>query len=682
MDIKKLQSNFKRHGLQERDSQNQMITAVFDALEANKILCVEAPTGTGKTLSYGIAAYFAKKDKQHVIISTATIALQEQLINKDLPLLNRLLETEVKYALAKGRRRYVCHARLYDQSVQEDLLDDSQHHIQGLQDKLENNKWYGDRDQLESFIPNNVWQQISTDANGCSGKRCSFYEDCAFYKARRKMYQADFIIANHSLLLSDLELGGGAILPEMDKSIYIIDECHHLPHKALSHFAKSSTIMGSVDWINQLTKLLTKGEQQGDISDETPELIKPISHQLVQALRSMEDYLEANQSNFSDSTLMVDTQQNNNDIQTLAESVKLPAKQLYQQCELIRTTLEDKVAHNERIKKENDDALNKLFSSFNFITSRAQNLAETWTLFCHKRGPNEPPIATWFSNNKSYFCHAAPINISRELTDYFWNKIKNGAILCSATLRALGKFSDYHRKTGLKEDKRLEELAIDPFFDYTQSVLYVPTMQAAPQGAQQENHHKEVMSLLPDLIKPTAGTLMLFTSRRAMERTYDDIPDDIAKDVLIQDQYSKQRLIQLHKDKIRTGERSILFGLASFGEGLDLPADFCEHVIIHKLPFSVPTTPIEVTRNNWLKKHNKNAFMLSTLPEASIKLTQYIGRLIRQETDKGMVTILDNRLYTRPYGKQLLAALPPFKRVINDIITQNKTRQSTENEAS
>lgn len=665
MDIDALAQKLQYQGLQDRPSQREMIKAVYEALDQKKILCIEAPTGTGKTLSYALASLYAQKPKQYIIISTATIALQEQLMSKDLPLLAKLSSKEFKYALAKGRRRYVCHARLYESDTQTDFFSHKEH-LQELQQLLEDNQWSGDRDELKINIPEIDWQQLSTDAAGCSGARCSFYEDCAFYKARRKMHQADMIISNHSLLLSDLELGGGAILPPIENSIYIIDECHHLPKKALDHFSKTSTLMGNVDWINQLTKTLNKAAQLNEITENIPDALKPLTHHLVQQLKSMNDFLETVDKKFIDLTWIPTSEE----LKQLAPSsieIKQAARQLLSHIQSIQTSLETKVNHNEKAKKEPDEALNRLLTNVTFIVNHAKNLHDTWALFCQEREPNEAPIAKWFAQDKhkNFHCHAAPINVSRELKDYFWDKLENGVILCSATLRALGNFNDFHRRSGLKEDSRCIDLAIDSFFDYSKSVLFVPTMAYAPQGAEQQKHHQEVIKLLPQLISPKNGVLVLFTSIRSMEQTYADLPPEIIHDVLMQSQHSKQRIIELHKDRVRTGKRSILFGLASFGEGLDLPADFCEHVIIYKLPFSVPTTPIELTRNAWLKSHKKDAFTLSTLPETSLKLTQYVGRLIRQENDRGVVTILDKRFYSRPYGKMLLSGLPKFQPLIN-----------------
>ena len=155
-------------------------------------------------------------------------------------------------------------------------------------------------------------------------------------------------------------------------------------------------------------------------------------------------------------------------------------------------------------------------------------------------------------------------------------------------------------------------------------------MKHEPAGLNQDAHREEVIELLPKLMLPTTGTLVLFTSRFAMETTFEAMPNSHAKDILVQSHHNKNKLIEKHKNRIRIGKRSIIFGLTSFGEGLDLPADFCQHVIIHKLPFAVPSTPIELTRNERLKSNRLNPFMLSSLPNASLRLTQYVRRLIRQ----------------------------------------------------
>lgn len=669
-----LETQLKKLGLQSRKSQRHMLEKAFAAFQARRIACIEAPTGTGKTLSYGLAALSAKAEKQTVVISTATIALQEQLIQKDLPLLSQILKRDIHFSIAKGRRRYVCHAKLFQEDGQSDWLEKNNDRLDELRALLEKKRWYGDREKLPFAVDNALWQQVSTDATGCNGRHCSFYEDCAFYKARKKMHQSEVIVTNHSLLLSDLELGGGAILPEMENCLYVIDECHHLPDKALSHFGKSATTMGSVDWLNQLTKTLSRGTQQDAFDAKVPERFKPLIHDIVQQLKLIDDYLIEEQQQFEEGRWLLLTPHPTLDI--MAINLTALTQKLRLECETLINTLEQQIKRYEKTQKDHAETLSRFATQCQFILSRATNLDTTWRLFSHERAKGEAPIARWFTQDQHHTCHASPINISNELRKLFWEKLSLGAVLCSATVRALGNFHHYYRRTGLKALDGVEEIAIDPFFDYSRSVLFVPTMQHAPQGANIAHHQTEVNRLLPELILPKTGTLVLFTSLRAMEATYDALDDTLAADVFMQSQHSKSKIIALHKDRIRCGERSILFGLASFGEGLDLPADFCEHVIIHKLPFSVPTTPIELTRNAWLKHNNKNAFMLSTLPDTSIRLTQYAGRLLRQESDIGIITILDNRLYTKAYGKQLLSNFTAYRQCINQSVTQLKAIDS------
>ena len=651
-------------GLQDRDTQLEIIQDIYNAITDRKIICIEAPTGTGKTISYSIGSYLAKQKKQSIIISTSTIALQEQLINKDLPLLSRILGKKINVALAKGRRRYVCHSRLLRPNGTNDIFEtEANKHFDSLKTMLENNCWNGDRDELNLSLSEQEWRKISTDAAGCSGKLCEFHKDCAFFNARKKMHQAEIIVVNHSLLLSDLELGGGAILPEPGKSIYIIDECHHLPNKALDHFAKSDTLMGSVDWINGLTKTLTAAIKAKQITEGVQKNINSLTHELIQALNSMCTIITLNEDQFNDNLWRI--KEIPSDIQEIAKTISHLSGSTMAHCESIYASLEDKM-RGKILPTDEKNTVEKIIASLGFATGHAKNLHETWNLFCYQSQPNEPPIARWFEKRgDAYFCHASPINISKKLKELFWDKAENGIILCSATIRTLGKFDDFCRKTGLKDIPNYVEKSVGSCFDYKQSVLYIPSMKHEPAGLNQEAHREEVIELLPKLMLPNGGTLVLFTSRFAMEKTFEAMPVTHSKDILVQTQYNKNKLIEKHKNRIRIGKRSIIFGLTSFGEGLDLPADFCQHVIIHKLPFAVPSTPIELTRYEWLKSKGLNSFMLSSLPNASLRLTQYVGRLIRQETDVGIVSILDKRIYSKQYGSFLLENLPDFQQLIN-----------------
>lgn len=666
MDLKDIQSKFKQLGLRDRPSQLHMIQCVFDALKKEHILCIEAPTGTGKTLSYLLASEMARTDKRKIVVSTATIALQEQLISKDLPLLERLLNKKIRYAIAKGRQNYLCLAKLYQDEEQADIFGDNRS-VDYLKNQVTSQFWNGDKEELSQSVPDQEWQNVTTNSAGCSGKNCQYYEQCYFYKARNKIHTADFIITNHSLLLSDIELGAGILLPDPIDNIYIIDECHHLPQRSISHFAKTSKLLGAMEWINQINFNVQRAIATKSIANSWLSKINPSTARLVETIKQLKAQLDLNTFQFSENIWRIVPQ----DVAqfSMVQPIATESSNLQQYCDEIQKTLENELELLDDKSSEHFQLLAKQLTQMKFIASKVGEFATTWRLFCLPQQEKQPPIARWFEKTlDDYYCHCSPINASQQLKELLWDKIANGALLCSATVRSLGSFNNFLRKTGLKQLKQTRTETMPAIFNYKNSIIFIPKMQYEPSGNQQHNHRREAIELLTQLILPKSGTLVLFTSKSAMHETFQQLAPHIIFDVLMQGEQSKQKLIETHKKRIEQQRRSIIFGLASFAEGIDLPAEYCQHVIIHKLPFAVPSDPIELTRSEWISQHKLNPFTLATLPETSTRLTQYVGRLIRQEDDIGVVTILDRRLYSKQYGKQLLGNLPPFSRLINSSV--------------
>lgn len=659
--------------LRERPTQMEMIRFVYESLIEKSILCIEAPTGTGKTLAYGLAGLKARQAEKVLVVSTATTALQEQFFINDLPLLEKILNKKFQVVLAKGRRRYVCHARIFHPErffEDEAVLPE----IGLLQNALTDGSWSGAFDDLETKVEPAVWQKISTDAQGCSAGRCDYFNQCVFFQNRRKMYHADVVVTNHSLLLSDLELGGGVVLPAMQDSIYVLDECHHFPEKALAHFAKQAAVMRSFDWLNSIGKVLAKIVLQVSLNQQHIEDLTRTVKEMVEVLRQVKIFLDNCKNHF---------EQNQLRITELSAHLKDLAQALVQHSRYMSGILQSLLRMVEQAHERYQQSdpvkavvIEPLRATLDYIYDRCENFYAIWSdVLSLNLNSDQMPIACWFEyittrDGEDYTLHTSPINISAAMKTLFWDKLEQGAVLCSATIRSMGAFDDFLRKLGLKNNPAVSVQKLDSPFFYHHSVLFVPSMQYEPTQAMQTAHLQEMLILLPRLILPASGTLVLFTSRQAMWFVFKNIDRAFKNNILLQDDYNKMELIKRHKKQIDQKKASIIFGLASFAEGIDLPGQYCEHVIIQKIPFSVPSDPIAQTRSEWLKKHHKDAFQLITLPETSIKIAQYIGRLLRHEQDRGIVTILDKRLYSKRYGQSLLHNIPDFTRLLNVNIDQ------------
>ena len=662
-------------GYSNRSSQNRMIAEIAKTLtgeysDSNPILCVEAPTGTGKTMAYLIATLpIAKANDKKLVIASANVALQEQLLNKDIIEAQKYSTTPFDYALAKGRSRYVCIRNLINltedntdtQSLFEDALlwdaPPSKSQINQLGEMTEDytsKRWSGEIDDLETPPESSLWQKVACNRFTCTAKNCEFYNDCAFFKARKKVAQADVIIANHDLVLADI-FSGNSILPDVEDCIFVFDEAHHFAPKALSHFSQSA----SIDFIK------TSIRQAQSAMDQ----ICKITHQdsaesRIDAIDTLLSELNAplSELDYADDIHLFGLTGVDDVIMNSAQNLAISMSTAY-------ANFSEKKDDWQAFCKSNHQEQATLDNLNNIIGQNEQNLSSIVSLlgaFTQSTNPDKPPPSHWIeksimANKKTnYHLNSAKIDVSNHLDTLIWSKAA-GVVLTSATLTALGSFDRLNQQLGLKE-KDNKYLRLASPFDHQSVDFIVAKMKSNPTQAFE--HTQELAKELKKRINQELGTLVIFASNNQMQMVADLVEQSLDCSLLIQGEYSKKRILEKHIGLRRQSKGSVIFGLDSFAEGVDLKGDNLNHVMIAKLRFSVPTSPIEKTTQSYLESQGRNPFMEIALPDASLRLIQACGRLIRTETDTGKITIFDNRLTTKFYGKQLLNALPGYHVVI------------------
>ena len=664
----------------EMDSQGER-------LEGPNICVVEAGTGTGKTIAYAIAALpIAKAMGKKVVLATATVALQEQIVYLDLPDIRKHAALDFSFALAKGRRRYLCLSRL-DLALQElgsenqtlALYDDERfepeesHRViyQNMMESLGRGEWDGDRDNWKDEIENPAWFRVSTDHVQCTGRQCSHYQSCFFYKARERIHKVDCVVTNHDLVLADLMMGGGAVLPAPEDSIYIFDEGHHLPEKAGNHFSHFLGIRSTQGWLSQvpatLTQMVAELEQIGILPGGHGQIEEAVNDAIV-GIDEMATMLEP---------LKEDARHDDNgwqfrfpmgivhpDIRTLSRELAARFSRLSNLVDGLVSSLEDRMTDSDEFEKERCEYWLPVISA---MAARMGSGASLWSAYMNEDKAGEPPIARWVTFREATSFEgveiqlsASPISVSDTLAELLWSRTF-AAVITSATLSMGGDFSRFRDKAGIGKDNHFNALP-SPFRFSEQAVLAVPTMSSDPREA--ERHTEEICELLPKILEEDLGSLVLFTSWRQMLKVVDDIDPEFSEKVLAQGTLSKAEIISQHKSRVDAGEASCIFGLASFAEGIDLPGKYCGHVVIAKIPFAVPDDPVGATLSEWIESEGGNSFQEIMIPDAALKMVQACGRLLRTETDVGRITILDRRLVTQRYGARLLDSLPPFRREI------------------
>lgn len=678
----------ERRELKPRLGQRQMIAQIARTLtdqEGEKICVVEAGTGTGKTVAYLLAALpIARELGKTLVVATGTVALQEQLVHKDLPELLDACGWDYRCTLVKGRGRYVCNLRLeqcrtaitardsgiflFEDELQFSPDKQTEKLYQALAASLESGDWFGDRDSWPDFIADRDWRPLTIDRRQCTGRRCRFINQCPFFQSREELENSDCIIANHDLVMADLALGGGAILPDPSDCIFIFDEAHRLGDTAVRHFGADCRINGSVTWLERMQNQIRGQRPLFEQDEKLVAQLQPIE----QGAQEMRDLLGltypllhelVQSSERGDRRYRFKLGDVGPAIRDLAEQITAHCSRWLGRIEVLADHVSESLSDRDYPLPPPDVEL--LYQQVGAWQSRAENLLALWDRLRHKGDDGGPPLACWLSLEDSgagvdIGVHSSPIRAAEILAEQLWNRCQ-GAVLTSATLRSLGSFDALCRETGLPEDTAFE--AVSGAFDYANAAtLRVPA--DAVEGNSVEAHNRYLVDQLPSLFERHKGNLVLFASRRQMQEVHDALEPETQKQVLMQGQYSNRELIRLHRERVDQGDTSVLFGLASFAEGVDLPGDYCRQVIIAKLPFAVPDDPLQESLAEWIEINGGNAFMEMSLPAASLRLIQACGRLLRNETDTGIVTILDRRLVSKRYGKRLLDALPPFAREI------------------
>ncbi|MCK7550044.1 ATP-dependent DNA helicase DinG [Marinobacter goseongensis] len=669
---------------------------------------VEAGTGTGKTLAYLIAAIpVAKALGKTLVISTATVALQDQIVHKDLPDLKKHSKMDFSWTLAKGRGRYLCmsrlEARLHDEGNGDSdtmplfLLDGPGHEEPGTRAFFEemlasygSRTWDGDRDHWPDQIPDDVWRQVTTDHRQCTNRHCSYFDSCAFFDARKDLDDADIVVANHDLVLADLALGGGAILPEPENALFIFDEAHHLPDKALNHFAASVPLNATRQWLKQLSQALGKMQpylSPTTLAAKTIDRVSHASREVDVALTEVYDEAEQNTGwEFSEERRSAQWRYPEGELPEaladLAANARLVTANLVRQLGVLADELQK--AFDERKEHEVDrETAESWYPVIGSFHARSEEQLRLWAAWCEptavkaeedasgEEAPSKPrpklkspPAARWavrqrWDHAEDITLYSSPVLADNLLYSRLWSRAY-GAVLTSATLTALGRFDRLQARAGLPEASRF--LVVPSSFRYAEmATVEVPAMTAMPTD---DAFTDALVSRLPDLWAGEKATLVLFTSRRQMQLVRDALAPEYPDLIVTQDDMAKGEVLRQHCARVDEGRPSVLFGVASFAEGIDLPGKYLGHVVITRLPFSVPDDPIEASLAEWVTQRGGNPFMEITVPDASIKLVQAVGRLLRTEQDTGRVTILDRRIIARRYGQLLLDALPPFRRII------------------
>lgn len=644
-------------GYRPRHAQVELAQAIESAMADRATLVAEAGTGTGKTWAYLVPAIV---QGGKVLVSTGTRTLQDQLFARDLPKVRAALGAPVTAALLKGRGNYLCHYHLERLQGDDRALKSRTEVAQLRQIQVfAGVTKTGDRADLAQ-IPEDadIWQRVTSTRENCLGQECPRIRDCFVVKARRQAQEADMVVVNHALFMADLVLreeGVTDLLPEVDTVVF--DEAHQLPDTATRFLGSSVSTHQLLDFARALEAAGLGHAREAAKWSDVGRQVETAARELRLACAALE-HLPGRKATFEaipepetfDAALaqlrqvleaatraLTQVAEKHPDLATVArQGADLCLK-------LGRWSLPARHGHADEGWGEDVNS-----PADELIAALATQEAPAWS----------GPAVRWVEQGQHHVrLHAAPLSVAQAFSRY--RKGGQAWVLTSATLSVQGDFGHFTRQLGLSDARtgRWES----PFDYPSQGLLFVPQGMPEPQSPQ--FMQRFVDNLLPLLEVNPGGALVLCTTLRAVERVAQLLGEAFEQaghewPLLKQGQSTRRDLL----DRFARLEHPVLVGSASFWEGIDLPGDMLTLVAIDKLPFAPPDDPVIEARLRACRAEGGNPFAEYQLPEAAISLKQGAGRLIRTETDWGVLMVGDPRLVEKPYGKRLWRGLPPFAR--------------------
>ena len=669
---------------EDRSSQREMAVAVAKLYSQGGIGLLEAGTGVGKSLGYLLPALrWAAANGERTIVSTNTINLQEQLVGKDLPFLETALaDQKVRFALLKGWRNYLCLLRLEQARDNAGTLLDAgeREELAALAGWAEQTK-DGSLADLPNPPRSEVWDEVAAEPDLCLRLQCKLYDKCFVYAARRRAAQADVVVVNHHLLLSDVAVRrttqnweDAAVLPAYDR--LVVDEGHHLEDAAAAH-------LGTTVTRRALNRLFNRLDRKG----------RGLLASLIQKLSTHRDLLSAASLDLAQSTLTPSLNAAREKgallfdlLDVLLMETGVPVMRLTDAFAThhiwrggLDAALTDLLGDVEllheglRIVRERlegsgklEEAVGPLLNEMRAVGRRLQSAGDALR-HALRPSPDADPTVRWIEvrgRDRGVAVTAVPLNLAPILRDDLFRRVQT-AVVTSATLATDKRFDFLAARLGLDEDDVEPMTAIFPSpFDYRQqAMLAIPTDVAAP-NVDPDAHFQGVMRATLDLAAASdGGIFVLFTSHKDVRAAASELRargTERRWPLLVHGEEPRDLLLR----RFRESGRALLIGTASFWEGVDVPGRALRGLMIAKFPFRVPTDPMTAAHCEAIEARGGNAFSEYMLPHAALRLKQGFGRLVRTATDRGVVVLADPRAVTKAYGRGLLDALPPARRLI------------------